>query len=76
MCIRPLACELHWLNVKKNYIYIKSLPHVFKDEQGLAQLRTNHQLHCLEPAMLHAERSYSHIPSVPIAHRSVLHRQL
>lgn len=42
---------------------------MFKDEEGLAQLRTSPQLHCLEPAMLHTELNHSHIPSVPIAHR-------
>lgn len=26
---------------------------MFKNEEGLAQLRTSHQLHCLEPAMFH-----------------------
>lgn len=70
MCIRPLACERHWLNVEKNYIPI-NLPHAFKDEEGPAQLRTNHQLHCLEPAVLHTELNHSHVPPVPLAQREV-----
>lgn len=57
MCIRPLGSELHWLNIKKKLsIYI--LCHVFKKEVGLAQLRTSHQLHCPEPAMLHTFCSF------------------
>lgn len=76
MCIRPLACELHWLNVIKKKKFYRSLPHVFEDDQGLAQLRTSHQLHCLEPAVFHTRLNDSHVPPVPITQRSLLHQQL
>lgn len=56
MCIRPLGSELHWLNIKKKYLY--KICHVFKNKEGLAQLRTSHQLHCLEPAVLHTFCSF------------------
>lgn len=66
MCVRPLACELHWLNVRK-----KKVSHVClrMNRDWLSSEHTT-SFHCLRPAVFHMEPNHSRVLSLPRIHQT------
>ena len=65
MCVRPLACELHWLNVRKKVSHMC----LRMNRDWLSSEHTT-SFHCLRPAVFHMEPNHSRVLSLPRIHQT------